>query len=155
MWLSRSLTIAVVGVCLALPASSESFNLSKYKGKVVLLNFWATWCHGCKLEIPWFMEFQKKYKYSGLAVIGVAMDEDGWKSVKPYIKEKKINYRVVIGNEDLAKQYGVAAMPVTLLIDRQGKIGGSHAGVVDRAGFESEIRALIEGRAPLHEQASR
>lgn len=144
MWLSRSLAIALVGVCLALPASADSFSLSKYKGKVVLLNFWATWCHGCKLEIPWFMEFQKKYKHDGLVVIGVAMDEDGWKSVKPYLKERRINYRVVIGNEELAKRYGVAAMPVTVLIDREGKIAGSHAGVVDQAGFEAEIRSLLQ-----------
>jgi cytochrome c biogenesis protein CcmG/thiol:disulfide interchange protein DsbE len=117
--------------------------LSNYKGKVVLLNFWATWCHGCKLEIPWFMEFQKEYKRRGLAVIGVSMDEDGWKSVKPYIREKQLNYRVVIGNADLAKQYGLESMPMTLLIDRHGKIAASHAGVVDREAFASEIRALL------------
>jgi thiol-disulfide isomerase/thioredoxin len=146
MWLRKSLGIALVGLCLGLPASADSLSLSKYKGKVVVLNFWATWCHGCKLEIPWFMEFQTKYKHSGLAVIGIAMDEDGWKSVKPYIKEKQINYRVVVGNEDLAKQYGLQAMPMTLLIDRRGKIAGSHAGVVDRESFEREIRGLLGDR---------
>jgi peroxiredoxin len=160
VWRKRAnLRIALVAACLALPAAAESrkaapgftlpdskgapVSLSKYKGKVVLLNFWATWCHGCKLEIPWFMDFQKEYKRRGLAVIGVSMDEDGWKSVKPYIREKQLNYRVVIGNADLAKQYGLESMPMTLLIDRHGKIAASHAGVVDREAFASEIRALL------------
>ena len=117
--------------------------LSDYKGKVVLLNFWATWCHGCKLEIPWFMEFESRFKDSGLAVIGVSMDDDGWKSVKPYLQLKKMNYPVVIGNEDLAKQYGLASMPRTALIDRGGKIAALHTGVVDKAACESEIRQLL------------
>src|SRR6202161_2807585 len=64
-------------------ATGASFHLSDYKGKVVLLNFWATWCGPCQIEIPWFMEFNKTYKARGLAVVGVSMDEDGWKSVKP------------------------------------------------------------------------
>ena len=63
--------------------------LSAYQGKVVLLDFWATWCEGCKVEIPWYMDFQKKYKKIGLAVVGVSMDEDGWKSVTPFFKAKK------------------------------------------------------------------
>ena len=117
--------------------------LSDYKGKVVLLNFWATWCHGCKLEIPWFVEFESRFKDSGLAVIGVSMDADGWKSVKPYLKEKKLNYPVVIGSEGLANQYGLTSMPMTALIDRQGKIAALHTGVVDKAACEGEIRQLL------------
>src|SRR5258707_420413 len=74
-------------------------SLSDLKGKVVLLNFWATWCHGCKEEIPWYMEFADKYKTKGLAVIGVSMDDEGWKVVTPFIREKKLNYTIVIGNE--------------------------------------------------------
>jgi len=124
-------------------ANGASVRLSRYHGKVVLLDFWATWCHGCKTEIPWYMEFSRKYKKSGLAVIGVAMDDEGWKLVKPFISEKKMNYPVVVGNEDLAKRYSVSEMPVTLLIDRQGKIALSHTGVVDKDAFESELRALL------------
>jgi cytochrome c biogenesis protein CcmG/thiol:disulfide interchange protein DsbE len=118
--------------------------LSDYKGKVVLLDFWATWCHGCQTEIPWYMEFQEKYKGQGLSVIGVAMDDDGWKSVKPFSDEKKINYMIVVGNESMAKEYGVSALPVTLLIDREGKIAALHAGMVDKESFEKEVRTLLQ-----------
>jgi peroxiredoxin len=128
-------------------ASSADIRLSDYRGKVVLLNFWATWCHGCMVEIPWFMEFKNKYKNGGLAVIGVSMDDDGWKSVKPFMEQKKMNYTVVIGTEDLARQYGVTEMPMTLLIDRNGKIAASHSGVVDPSAWESEIRRLLENGA--------
>src|SRR5438477_10170472 len=110
-------------------AHGRIVKLSDYKLKVVLLDFWATWCHGCKTEIPWFMEFAGRYRNRGLTVIGVAMDEDGWKAVKPYVKAKKMNYWVVIGSDDLAKRYGVAALPVTFLLDRSGKIASEHAGV--------------------------
>jgi peroxiredoxin len=121
--------------------------LRDYKGRVVLLDFWATWCHGCKIEIPWYMEFQRKYKGRGLAVIGVSMDDDGWKSVRPFLREHQFNYPVVIGNQYLAKVYGVDSMPVTLLIDRQGKTADSHSGVVNKDGFEREIQTLLQERA--------
>ena len=99
-----------------------TLRLSNYRGRVVLLDFWATWCHGCKTEIPWYMEFEDKYKQHGLAVIGVSMDADGWKSVKPFIAEKKMNYDVVIGSDALGQKFGLNNMPLTLLIDRNGKI---------------------------------
>lgn len=137
---------AAPGFALA-DAKGASVRLSDFKGKVVLLDFWATWCGGCKVEIPWYMEFENKYKDSGLAVIGVSMDEDGWKSVKPFLEKTKLNYPVVIGNEDLAKLYGVDAMPMTLLIDREGKIAASHIGVVDKDKFESEIQLLLQHSA--------
>jgi peroxiredoxin len=149
----------MAAVCLVLPAAGQrkpapdfrlegagrsSVQLSKYKGKVVLLNFWATTCGGCKLEIPWFIEFQARYQSRGFMVIGVSMDDDGWKSVKPYLKEKKVNYPIVVGNEDLARQYGgVEALPLTMLIDRDGKIAASYTGVVDKVACETEIRALL------------
>src|SRR5580700_2852280 len=85
--------------------------LSAYKGKVVLLDFWATWCTGCKVEIPWYMEFQSKYEKSGLSTLGVSMDEDGWKSVKPFLEQHKINYPIVIGNSDMGDRFGFSSMP--------------------------------------------
>jgi len=124
-------------------ATGANIRLSAYKGKVVVVDFWATWCHGCKTEIPWFMEFQNKYKDSGLAVIGVSLDEDGWKSVRPFVEEKKMNYPVVIGNGDLAKRYGVDSMPMTLLIDRKGKLVASYIGLVDKVIFEKELIRLL------------
>jgi cytochrome c biogenesis protein CcmG/thiol:disulfide interchange protein DsbE len=125
-------------------STGASVKLSGYKGKVVLLDFWATWCGGCKVEIPWYMEFQNKYRDKGLSVVGVSMDEDGWKSVKPFLAENNINYPIVIGNSDLGTLFGVTALPVTLLIDRNGKIAESHAGMVDKDAFESEIQVLLK-----------
>jgi len=120
-------------------------DLSGYKGSVVLLDFWATWCEGCKEEIPWFMELQDKYNKSGLVVVGASLDDDGWKSVKPYLREHKINYRIVIGTFESAKQFGVdKGMPVTLLVDRTGKIADLHAGMVDKDAFEREIQTLLK-----------
>jgi peroxiredoxin len=124
-------------------SKGATVNLADFKGRVVLLDFWATWCHGCKTEIPWYMEFQKTYGDRGLSVIGVSMDDDGWTSVTPFLRENKLNYPVVIGNKDLAKQYGVESMPVTLLIDREGRVADSHNGMVNKNAFEREIRTLL------------
>ncbi len=125
-------------------ASGASIRLSDYKGKVVLLNFWATWCHGCKTEIPWFMEFAAKYKDRGLVVLGVSLDDDGWKPVRPYLAERKINYAVVVGSPALAKQYGVETMPMTYLIDRRGRVAATHIGMVDKDNTEKEIVQLLQ-----------
>jgi thiol-disulfide isomerase/thioredoxin len=125
-------------------ASGQPLTLSAYKGKVVLLDFWATWCGGCKVEIPWYIEFYKKYGNQGLAVIGVSMDDEGMKVVKPFLRQKGIEYPVVIGNEGLAKEYNLTNMPMTLLIDRNGKIAVSHVGVVDKDNFESHIQELLQ-----------
>ena len=164
--------IALVAVCLALSARAPGdltaaasrkappdftlsdskgapVKLSSYKGRVVLLDFWATWCGGCKVEIPWYVEFQSKYGESGLSVVGVSLDDDGWKSVKPFLEEKKLNYPVVIGDWDLAKRFGVdSGLPVTLLIDRDGKIADLHAGMVDKDAFEGEVQTLLKEGAP-------
>jgi thiol-disulfide isomerase/thioredoxin len=83
-------------------AAGNAVRLSGFKGKVVLLNFWATWCGGCKMEIPWFIEFQRTYGNRNFVVLGVSLDEDGWKSVKPFIEQKKIDYPVVIGDDKIA-----------------------------------------------------
>ncbi|MFZ0593710.1 MAG: TlpA disulfide reductase family protein [Bryobacteraceae bacterium] len=125
-------------------ANGQPVTLSAYKGKVVLLDFWATWCGGCKVEIPWYIEFYKRYRSQGLAVIGVSMDEEGMKVVKPFLRQKGIEYPVVIGNEALAQRYDLTSMPMTLLIDRTGKIAVSHTGVVDKEGFKSHIRELLK-----------
>lgn len=119
--------------------------LSALNGKVVLLDFWATWCHGCQIEIPWYMEFQNKYGKDGLAAVGVSMDEDGWKAVKPYLQDHKLNYPVVVATKDVANKYGgLPSLPVTLLIDRSGKIAEVHAGMVEKSEFETRIKQLLQ-----------
>ena len=120
--------------------------LSRYKGNVVLLDFWATWCTGCKVEIPWYVEFQKKYAPLGLVSIGAAMDDEGWAKVKPYLAEHPIAYPIVIGNPDLVQPYDIKNLPVTLLIDRRGRIADAHAGVVDKDAWEREIQQLLRER---------
>lgn len=124
-------------------ASGNPVALSDLKGKVVLLNFWATWCGGCQVEIPWFIEFQNKYKNSGLAVVGISTDDDGWKSVRPYLKEKNLDYTIAIDDAKVSKLYGLDSMPMTLLIDRDGKIAATHVGLVTKAQYKSELQALL------------
>jgi peroxiredoxin len=127
-----------------LDATGSQVKLSALKGRVVLLDFWATWCHGCKVEIPWYMEFENKYGKDGLAAIGVSMDEDGWKSVKPFLQEHQLNYPVVIGTQEVANEYGgLSSLPMTLLIDRRGNIAESHAGMVNKDEFEQKIKELL------------
>ena len=126
-------------------ASGATVKLSALKGKVVLLDFWATWCTGCKEEMPWFMEFQQKYKQRGLASVGVALDEEGWQKVRPYVMEHPINYPIVVGDVALGNKFGVTtALPVTLLIDRDGRIAELHVGKVNKAAFEVDIRQLLQ-----------
>jgi cytochrome c biogenesis protein CcmG/thiol:disulfide interchange protein DsbE len=120
--------------------------LSDLKGKVVLLDFWATWSAGCKIEMPWFVEFDGKYRRNGLAAIGVSMDEEGWAIVAPYLDAHPVSYPIVLGDSDVADRYTVAALPVTLLIDRNGKVAARHYGVVDRVGLDGEIRKLLKER---------
>lgn len=129
-------------------SAGTPIKLSAYKGRVVLLDFWGTFCQVCKVEIPWFVEFQNKYKESGLSVVGVSVDEDGWKSVKPWVEERKVNYPIVIGNWDLARLFGFTnELPLSLLIDRDGRIADLHPGIVDKSKFESEIQILLKESA--------
>jgi len=125
-------------------AWGRDVQISSYQGKVVLLNFWATWCGGCREEIPAFIEFQEKYGNRGFTAIGIAMDTEGWTKVKPYLETSKINYPVVLGNDDLGKQYGLGSMPMTYLIDRSGKIAATYVGLVDRGNCENAISRLLE-----------
>jgi peroxiredoxin len=118
--------------------------LSGYKGKVVLLDFWATWCPACQSEIPWYVEFAKKYQDQGLVVIGVSMDKDGLKVVQPYMQQKQMDYTVVLGDDNLVPPFGLKTIPVTMLIDRDGKIAVAHAGVVDKDNFEGHIQELLK-----------
>jgi peroxiredoxin len=128
-------------------ASGQAVTLSEYRGKVVLLNFWATWCAPCKAEIPWFIELQRTHGDGRFAVLGVSLDEDGWTSVKPYIEERKVNYPVMIGNDAVAEAFdSVHSLPTTLIIDKSGRIAAIHVGLCNQSEYEGDIQALLNER---------
>lgn len=131
-------------------ADGKLVHLSDYKGKVVLLDFWATWCGPCRIEIPWFMEFERRHKDKGFEVLGVSMDDEGWEAVKPFLAELGVNYRVVMGNDETAQMYGgVDALPTTFLIDKSGKIAAVHVGLdAGKKDFEDGVEELLQAPGP-------
>ena len=128
-------------------ASGKTAKLEDYRGKVVLLDFWATWCTGCKKEIPWFSEYQKTYGPQGFAVVGVSMDQEGWKVLKPFLAEHQVPYRMLLGDEATSQRYGIENLPDTFLIDRKGRVAAAYKAVlVDKDGGEANIKALLAER---------
>ena len=126
-------------------ADGKVVHVADYRGKVVLLDFFATWCGPCKIEIPWFTEMERKNKDRGFAVLGVSMDDEGWEVVKPFLVELGVNYRVVIGNDSTAQLYGgVDALPTTFLIDQAGKIAAVHVGLASKKEFEDGVQQLLQ-----------
>jgi thiol-disulfide isomerase/thioredoxin len=125
--------------------SNSDVKLSAFKGKVILLDFWATWCGPCKIEIPWFIEFQNKYSKNGLQVVGVSID-DTLDKLKPYVSQSKMNYVVLQGldRDDVQDSFGpMIGIPVTVIISRDGKVCGKHVGLSSKVAFENEIKALL------------
>ena len=116
---------------------------SDFDGKVVILDFWATWCPPCKAEIPGFIELQKRYGEKGLVVVGVSVDEQGSSVVKQFMKEFAMNYPVVMGNFKMMQDFGGTAIPTTFIIDRSGKIVSKHVGLASKETFEKEITPLF------------
>jgi peroxiredoxin len=130
-------------------ANGKLVHLADYQGKVVLLDFWATWCGPCVIEIPWFTEFQRKYKDRGFEVLGVSMDDDGWKAINPFVAMKKVNYRVLLGDDKTGDLYGgLEALPTTFVIDRSGRIASVHIGLASKKDFEDAIENLLQAPAP-------
>jgi thiol-disulfide isomerase/thioredoxin len=118
--------------------------LASFKGKVIILNFWATWCGPCRAEIPWLVELQQQYA-DDLVVLGFSVDDTPEK-MKPYAKEFKINYPLLVGNgrEDVQDAYGpLWGIPVSVIIDREGTVAKKHSGIATKEQFEREIKALL------------
>jgi peroxiredoxin len=120
--------------------------LSSYRGKVVLLDFWATWCLPCREETPQFVDLQQKYGGEGLQIIGVSMD-DSIDPVRPFYQQFHMNYPVAMGTADVGSAYGgVLGLPIAFLIDRDGRIYAKHMGATDAAVFEKDITTLLQTR---------
>jgi cytochrome c biogenesis protein CcmG/thiol:disulfide interchange protein DsbE len=132
-------------------ADGRSVRLSDYRGQVVLLNFWATWCEPCLIEIPWFIEFERRHKDQGFAVVGVLTDEDGWESARPFVSQSGINYRVLMGNNTITQLYGgVEALPTTFIIDQEGRIAAIHVGLASKSSYERDVNQLLESSPGAH-----
>lgn len=123
--------------------SGGTIRLAELRSKVVLLDFWAVECAGCKVEIPWYVAFDKAYRAKGLALIGIDMYGESPDVVKTFMKTAHMSYPVAIGNDGLGERFHVEEMPLTLLIDRSGRIAFSHAGIVDKTQFEKAIQELL------------
>jgi cytochrome c biogenesis protein CcmG/thiol:disulfide interchange protein DsbE len=130
----------------------REIKLTDLKGKVVLVNFWATWCEPCRIEIPWMIEFQQKYGPRGFTVVGVSMDEGGKKVVAPWIAEERfdvngqpmaVNYPIVLGNDEVADAFGgLIGFPTSVLISRDGKVVQKYVGLVNH----DKLVKAIEGQ---------
>lgn len=121
----------------------KPFTLSALKGRVVLLDFWAIACGGCKLELPWYVDFDQQYKGQGLSLVGLDMYGEAPDAVKSFAAAHHMRYPVAIGTDAIGDLYHLKVMPLTVLIDRQGRIAVSHSGVVDPKAFESDIKTLL------------
>lgn len=127
--------------------------LASLKGKVVVVNFWATWCEPCRVEIPWMIGFQQKYADKGLTILGVAMDDEGKSVVAPYVQSTKfdvdgesktMNYPIMLGNDDIASKFGgLLGFPTTIVISRDGKVQKRYIGLADQGDLEKEIKGLL------------
>ena len=122
----------------------NSLTLSDFKGRVIILNFWATWCPPCRKEIPDFVELYEKYKEEGLLIIGVSLDRGDSRAVKQFSKNYKINYPIVLGNVTVTQDYGgIRGIPTTFVIDRKGNIRKKYVGYRPRATFEEAVKRLL------------
>jgi len=132
----------------------KNMRLSDFRGKAVLLNFWATWCVPCKIEMPWFVELQQKYGADGLQVVGVAMDDSSKEDIAKFAKEMGVNYPVLLGKEAVGDEYGgVPALPESFFIGRDGKIVDRIIGLKGKDEIEDSIKKALDTR-PASAQAS-
>ena len=131
----------------------KDVSLASLKGKVVIVNFWATWCEPCQAEIPWMIGFQKKYADKGFTLLGVAMDEEGKSVVEPYVQKTQfnvdghpttMNYPIVLGDDDLAAKFGgLLGLPTTYVVTRDGKVAKRYIGLATEADLDKLIQSLL------------
>jgi peroxiredoxin len=128
--------------------NGKTVRLSDFHGKVVLLNFWATWCPPCKEEMPWFVDLQQRYGPQGLQVIGVAMDDADTKTIASFARKLGVNYPVLLGKEAVAQAYGnIQFLPDSFYIGRDGRIFRHVQGLVDRKSIEDSVQQALAARA--------
>src|SRR6202451_4716223 len=132
----------------------KTVRLSDFRGKPVVLNFWATWCGPCKIEMPWFVDFQKQYGAQGLQIVGVAMDDASKEDISKFAKDMGVNYPILIDKESVGDQYGgVPALPETFLIGRDGKLMDKIIGLRGKGEIEEDIKKALNTQ-PAATQAS-
>jgi thiol-disulfide isomerase/thioredoxin len=125
--------------------SGKTITSADLKGKVVILDFWATWCGPCHEEIPGFIALQKQYGDQGLAVVGASVDEGGASVVKKFAAELGMNYTIGLADDKLQETFGgVDMLPMTIVIDRQGRVAKKYIGFTDKSEFETEIQSLLQ-----------
>jgi thiol-disulfide isomerase/thioredoxin len=110
---------------------------------VVLLTLWTTTCGQCETEMSWFTHFQDTYREQGFAVLGVAVERDGWTRVTPYLNQRPVNYQIAIGDRDRAKSAVGPSIPTTLILDRQGRIAVRHVGFCSRSEYQRDIQKVL------------
>ena len=130
-------------------AQGKTVQLAEFSGKVVLLDFWATWCAPCKSAMPWINELAEKYRSEGFEVVGISMDEQGWEVVNPFLAKVKVNYPILMGTRRVAYLYGdVESLPLMFFLDRQQRIAAIHVGAASRKDFEKTLKQLLATEKP-------
>lgn len=136
-------------------AAGTTVRLSDYRGRVVLLDFWATKCGGCVEEIPWFIEIANAFGPEGLATVGVSEDiayenlqgpDEAWALVRPFVRDRRIPYTVLMGDRHVTASYAITALPLTYLVDAQGRVAAVYNGLVDQSDLKTNLRMLLAER---------
>jgi len=124
--------------------SGDNINISDYRGKVLMINFWATWCGPCRKEIPELVQLKKKYESDGLEILGIALDEEGFEVVEPFLKQFDINYTIVMDDYSYGNELGgIYMVPTTYLVRSDGKIAFRKIGEITVENIEQKITELL------------